>query len=97
MRAGSDIGYCDSDYRANNTVENFVYTENDIKANLESLGFELVDITFCDFTIDLYIKDKKTGKEYDFYDLRYDEYEYFIRKDFLNNYDEIFTKKDLEI
>ena len=40
MRAGSDIGYCDSDH----PKAPFEWCEKDIEANVEALGFELVDV-----------------------------------------------------
>ena len=96
MRAGSDIGYCDSEYRAKHTVDNFCYTKNDIKANVEAMGFELEDVQFFDHGIDLYLVDNKTGIGYDFFNLRYDEYECYIRKDFLKMADEFWNKEELE-
>ena len=39
MRAGSDIGYCDSDH----PKAPFEWCKEDIKANVEALGFNLDD------------------------------------------------------
>jgi hypothetical protein len=91
MRAGSDIGYCDSDYRENNTVDNFAYTEKDIIANVEALGFNLHDVQLGDKKMDLYLEDKDTYVGYDYLNFEYTIYETFTRKDFLREYDEIYS------
>ena len=91
MRAGSDIGYCDSDYRENQTISNFVFTEKDIKANIEALGFDLEDVILGENKMDLHLTDKETAIGYDYINLEYHNYETFTRKDFLREYDERFT------
>lgn len=92
MRAGSDIGYCDSDH----PKAPFEWCEEDIKANVEALGFELVDVQLFDHGIDLYLVDKKSGIGYDLYNLLYDEYEYFTRKDFIKMADECHNIEELQ-
>jgi len=91
MRAGSDIGYCDSDYRENNTVDNFAYTEKDIIANVEALGFNVYDVILGQDKMDLYLEDKDTLVYYDYYNFEYLLYETFTRKDFLREYDGRFS------
>lgn len=87
MRAGSDIGYCDSDYpRAP-----FDWCEEDIKANVNALGFDLEDVHLGDNKMDLYLTDKETKIGYDYSDLEYHIYETFVRKDFLREYDERYS------
>ena len=87
MRAGSDIGYCDSDYpRAP-----FEWCEQDIKANVEALGFTLEDVKLGDHKMDLYLTDKETHTGYDYIDLPYDIYQIFTRKDFLRDYNERYS------
>ena len=87
MRAGSDIGYCDSDYpRAP-----FEWCEQDIKANVEALGFNLADVILGDNKMDLYLKDSENNVAYDFYDLEYSIYEKFTRRDFLREWGERFS------
>tara|TARA_R100001440_G_scaffold13790_1_gene23756 strand:- start:226 stop:555 length:330 start_codon:yes stop_codon:yes gene_type:complete len=87
MRAGSDIGYCDSDYpRAP-----FEWCEQDIKANVEALGFNLEDVNLGTYKMDLYLTDKDTYVGYDFFNFEYTIYETFTRKDFLREYDEIYS------
>lgn len=91
MRAGSDIGYCDSDYRENNTHS---YICDDFVNNIvEAAGFDLFDAQLGEKTLDLYITDKETDIDYDYYDLSYDELESYTRKEFLNNYDQKHTEK----
>ena len=91
MRAGSDIGYCDSDYREHNTHS---YISDDFVNNIvEAAGFDLFDAQLGEKTLDLYIIDKETDIEYDYYDLSYDELESYTRKEFLNNYDQKLTEK----
>jgi hypothetical protein len=87
MRAGSDIGYCDSDH----PKAPFEWCEKDIKANVEALGFELVDVVLGDYKMDLHLTDIDTKIGYDYYDFEYKFYEKFTRKDFLNEYDEKWT------
>jgi hypothetical protein len=87
MRAGSDIGYCDSDYPRTN----FEWCELDIQANIEALGFELEDVHLSDCVMDLYLIDKDTNVAYDYIDLPYHIYETFTRRDFLKEYDNRFS------
>lgn len=87
MRAGSEIGYCDSDYpRAP-----FEWCEQDIKANVEALGFNVADVQLGENKMDLYLEDSDTSVAYDFYDLEYSTYEQFTRRDFLREWDERFS------
>ena len=79
MRAGSDIGYCDSDH----PKAPFEWCEKDVKANVEALGFELEDVILGDYKMRLYLIDKDTNVAYDFEDLYYDTYKTFTRRDFL--------------
>ena len=95
MRAGSDIGYCDSEFKKDWRTP-FNYTEEDIKANVEALGFKLNHVTLCEKVMDLAIVDLQTGIGYDYYDLEYSVYEVWIKNDFLNSYNEMFNKEDLE-
>jgi hypothetical protein len=83
MRSGSDIGYCDSDY----SRAPFEWCEQDIKANVEALGFYLEDVNLGEYKMDLYLTDKDTSIAYDYENLEYDTYEILTRKDFLNEYD----------
>ena len=62
MRAGSDIGYCDSDH----PKAPFEWCEEDIKANVEALGFNLDDVNLGDNEMDLYLTDKDTQVGYDY-------------------------------
>ena len=87
MRAGSDIGYCDSDYQR----APFQWCEQDIKANVEALGFNLADVILGDNKMDLYLKDSENNVAYDFYDLEYSIYEKFTRRDFLREWGERFS------
>ena len=87
MRAGSDIGYCDSEH-PKAPIE---WCEKDIEANLEALGFSLFDVNLGDYKMDLYITDKDTQVGYDYIDLPYGIYEIFTRKDFLRDYDERYS------
>ena len=87
MRAGSDIGYCDSDH----PKAPFEWCEQDIKANVEALGFNLVGVHLGDYKMQLYLIDKDTDVAYDYEDLEYDTYETFTREDFLRNWDERFS------
>jgi len=87
MRAGSDIGYCDSDH----PKAPFEWCEKDIKSNVEALGFNLADVKLGDSKMDLYLEDSDNNVAYDFYDLEYSIYETFIRKDFLREWDERFS------
>jgi len=82
MRAGSDIGYCDSDY----SRAPFVWCEKDIQANVEALGFCLEDVQLGDYKMDLYLIDKDTDVAYDYEDLEYSTYEKCTRTDFLKDY-----------
>ena len=91
MIAGSDIGYCDSNYRENNTVDIFSYCEKSMRANLEKLGFEVGHIYLKENNLDLHLTDLDTRISYDFEDLDYDTYETFTREDFLREYDERFS------
>ena len=91
MRAGSDIGYCDSDYRENNTVDNFPYCEEDIIAHLRTLQFFVNAVELREEEMDLYLEDNETRVSYNFYGLEYSYYEEFTRKDFLREYDERFS------
>tara|TARA_Y100000114_G_C11655508_1_gene276378 strand:- start:393 stop:707 length:315 start_codon:yes stop_codon:yes gene_type:complete len=91
MRAGTDIGYCDSDYRENNTMNNFPYCEEDIIAHLRKLEFYVNAVELREEKMDLYLEDNETLISYNFYDLEYYLYEEFTRKDFLREYDERFT------
>ena len=93
MRAGSDIGYCDSDY----PKAPFEWCEQDIKANVEALGFKLEEVILGDYKMRLYLIDKNTDLAYDFEDLEYDIYETYTRKDFLTEYTKKWYKEDLEI
>ena len=95
-RAGSDIGYCDSDYRDTFcSQENYNYTEDDIRTNVEALGFKLNEVQLCESTMELYITDAKTGISYDYYDLEYHIYDVWTRQDFLISYNEKFNKEEL--
>ena len=87
MRAGSDIGYCDSDY----PKAPFEWCEQDIKANVEALGFKLEEVILGDYKMRLYIIDKDTHVAYDYEDLEYTTYETFTRRDFLREWDERFS------
>lgn len=87
MRAGSDIGYCDSDH----PKAPFEWCEKDVKANVEALGFELEDVILGDYKMRLYLIDKDTNVAYDYEDLEYTTYETFTRRDFLREYDERFS------
>lgn len=91
MRAGSDIGYCDSDYRENQTISNFIFTEKDIKANIEAMGFDLEDVILGENKMDLYLTDKETAIGYDYINLEYHNYETFTRKDFLREWNERYS------
>tara|TARA_R100001086_G_scaffold14069_1_gene7088 strand:+ start:1285 stop:1611 length:327 start_codon:yes stop_codon:yes gene_type:complete len=84
MRAGNDIGYCDSEH----PKAPFEWCEKDIEANLEALGFSLYDVNLSDYKMDLYITDKETNVAYDFYNLEYYFFENFLREDYLKEYDE---------
>ena len=87
MRAGTDIGYCDSDH----PKAPFEWCKEDIKANVEALGFHLEDVNLGDYKMDLYLIDKETDITYHYDDLDLSSYETFTRKDFLREYDEIFS------
>ena len=87
MRAGSEIGWCDSDH----PKAPFEWCEQDIKANVEALGFNLADVRLGENKMDLYLEDSDTNVAYDFYDLEYAFYEVFTRKDFLREWDERFS------
>jgi hypothetical protein len=87
MRAGSDIGYCDSDH----PKAPFEWCEEDIKANVETLGFDLEDVTLGAYKMDLYLIDKDNSVAYDYIDLEYDTYKVFNRNDFLKEYDNRFS------
>ena len=87
MRAGSDIGYCDSDH----PKAPFEWCKEDIKANVEALGFNLDDVNLGDNKMDLYLTDKDTQVGYDYYNLEYKLYENFTAKDFLREYDDRFS------
>ena len=54
-RAGSDIGYCDSNYRENNTVS-YMPSEEDVTKHLESMGFDVSDVRVGDKDLDIYIE-----------------------------------------
>ena len=83
-RAGNDIGYCDSDYRKNNTVD-FQPSEKEVRESLESLGFSVEDIRLGERDLDLYITHETIA--YDFIDLDWDSYNTFTKDDYLNQYD----------
>jgi hypothetical protein len=87
MRAGSDIGYCDSDH----PKAPFEWCEQDIKTNVEALGFMLEEVILGDYKMRLYLIDKDTNVAYDYEDLYYDTYETFTRRDFLKEYDNRFS------
>ena len=87
MRAGSDIGYCDSDH----PKAPLELCEEDIKANVEALGFELDSVIIGGNIIELYLTDKDTHVCYDYYDLEQDIYKEFTRKDFLREWDQRFS------
>ncbi len=91
MRAGGDIGYCDSDYRENNTVDNFPYCEEDIIAQLRTKEFFVNAVELREENMDLYLEDNQTLVTYIFYNLEYYLYKEFTRKDFLREYDERFS------
>lgn len=87
-RAGSDIGYCDSDYRKNNTVPNLP-SEEDVTKHLESMGFEVEDVRVGDNDLDIYINHE--GLAYDFIDLDWDCYELFAMDDYLKEYSDVYS------
>jgi len=87
MRAGSEIGWCDS----NHPKAPFEWCEQDIKANVEALGFNLADVMLGEDKMDLYLEDSDTNVAYDFYDLEYCFYEKFTRNDFLREWDKRFS------
>ena len=84
MRAGSNIGYCDSEFRNNNTVPN-LRSEEDVTNHLESMGFEVNDIRVGDNDLDIYIT--YNGLSYDFVDFDWDCYESFDKDNYLKEYD----------
>ena len=88
MRAGSDIGYCDSNYKNNNTVPNLP-SEEDVTNHLESMGFEVNDIRVGDNDLDIYIT--YNGLSYDFVDFDWDCYESFDKVNYLKEYDEVYS------
>jgi len=87
-RAGSDIGYCDSDYRNNNTVSNLP-SEEDVTKHLESIGFHVADVRVGDKDLDIYIE--YDGLAYDLVDLDWDCYESFGMDDYLKEYDDVYS------
>ena len=87
MRAGSDIGYCDSDQ----PKAPFEWCEQDIRTNLKAFGFEVGHIYLKDNNFDLYLTDIDTQVGYDFEDLEYTTYEEFTRNDFLKEWDQRFS------
>ena len=86
-RAGSDIGYCDSDYRENSSP--MLPSEGDVTNHLVSMGFEVDDLRLGDNDLDIYISHKGVG--YDFIDLSWDDYETFTFQDYLKGYDNIYS------
>tara|TARA_R110001583_G_scaffold35622_7_gene118331 strand:- start:317 stop:661 length:345 start_codon:yes stop_codon:yes gene_type:complete len=92
MRAGSDIGYCDSEYRRNNTNNTYGnISESDVESTVESFGFIMHDANLCEEAIDLYLIDKETEIAYDYFDLSYEDYNRFKRKDYLEYYDQRYS------
>jgi|TARA_R100000479_G_C6244330_1_gene150012 hypothetical protein len=87
-RAGSDIGYCDSNYRENNTVS-YMPSEEDVTKHLESMGFDVSDVRVGDKDLDIYIEYE--GLAYDLIDLDWDCYESFGIDDYLREYDEVYS------
>tara|TARA_R100000030_G_scaffold77526_1_gene60442 strand:+ start:446 stop:778 length:333 start_codon:yes stop_codon:yes gene_type:complete len=87
-RAGSDIGYCDSNYRKNNTVD-YLPSEEDVTNHLQSMGFDVADVRVGDKDLDIYIEYE--GLAYDLVDLDWDCYESFGVDDYLREYDEVYS------
>ena len=87
-RAGSDIGYCDSDYRENNTV-GYTPSEEDVTKHLESMGFDVADVRVGEKDLDIYIEYE--GLAYDLTDLDWDCYKSFGTDDYLTQYDEVYS------
>lgn len=88
MRAGDDIGYCDSDYRDGSMLFSHDLSEEIIRGQMSDMGFRLEDVQLGEYMMQLYLCDTDTGVLYDFFDLEIDIYESFTRKDFLKEYDE---------
>jgi hypothetical protein len=87
-RAGSDIGYCDSDYRANNTADNLP-SDKEVASHLESMGFDVEDVRVGDNDLDIYINYE--GLAYDLLDLDWDCYETFEKEDYLREYNDVYS------
>lgn len=79
-RAGSDIGYCDSDYRENHTIDPQPTVKEIIKS-LKNYHFEYIDVQAGDQNIDLSFEYK--GVWYAHYDLPYDLYDEFEFIDYI--------------
>jgi len=86
-RAGSDIGYCDSDHRENGSP--MLSSEADVTKHLVSMGFEVEDVRVGDDDLDIYINYE--GVAYEFIDLTWDDYDNFSQEDYLKGYDNIYS------
>ena len=84
-RAGSDIGYCDSDYRENNTNRNLP-SDEEVTKHLESIGLQVDDLRLGEEDLDIYFVHE--GICYEIHDLDWDDYECFEKEDYLENYSE---------
>ena len=85
-RAGSDIGYCDSDYRDNNTTDNNP-SSSDIEESFEKSGCTDVMAITSEHYIDE-ISFVYEGIFYRRYDLEYSEYDNTTFQDFMIDCDE---------
>jgi len=84
-RAGSDIGYCDSDWRENNTID-IRPSDSSVENYLSSMGFDNVDVRTGDNDLDISFTYK--GVFYAHYDLDWDSYENFEFVDYLSDADQ---------
>ena len=86
-RAGSDIGYCDSNHRENGSP--MLQSEGDVTNHLASMGFEVEDVRVGDDDLDIYIN--YGGVAYEFIDLSWDDYNNFSQEDYLKGDDKIYS------
>ena len=63
----------------------------DLESTVESFGFIMHDANLCEEAIDLYLIDKETEIAYDYFDLSYEDYNRFKRKDYLEYYDQRYS------